>query len=168
MSDEGRYRMPRSVPVPNVGRLVAPPPPGSRLWRAMDAFSGTNVALYRLSGGRIGGRMAGAPLLLLHHVGRKSGTKRITPVIFLVDGDRLVVVGSKGGAARDPAWVLNLAARPDTMVEVARERIAVRARPASDAERERLWPKLVELYPSFATYQGRTDRSLPVLVLEPR
>ena len=159
--------MPRSIPVPNVGRMFRPPPPGSPAWRLMDLFTGANVRLYRLSGGRIGGRMGRAPVLLLHHVGRKSGAERVTPILFLVDEERLVVVGSKGGARRDPAWVANLLVSPETVVEVARERIAVRARPASEAERTRLWPRLVEQYPSFATYQGRTERELPVVVLEP-
>ena len=163
-----RYVMPRSIPAPNLGRVLRPPSTGSRSWRVLDVLSNSNVWLYRASGGRIGGRMGRAPVLLLHHVGRRTGTERVTPVLFLVDGDRLVVVGSKGGAERDPAWLTNLLAAPDTVVEVARRRIAVRARRADDAERERLWPRLVEMYPSYGVYQERTERTLPVVVLEPQ
>lgn len=146
---------------------MTPPPPGSRLWRLLDLFSNANVWLYRLSGGRVGGRMGRAPVLLLHHVGRRSGTRRVTPVLFLADGERLVIVGSKGGAARHPAWVHNLRADPVTLVEVGRRGIRVRARDAGEDERAAYWPRLLEIYPSYAIYQRRTDRALPVVVLEP-
>jgi deazaflavin-dependent oxidoreductase (nitroreductase family) len=112
--------------------------------------------------------MGRAPVLLLHHVGRRSRTARVTPVLFLPDGQRLVIVGSKGGARRHPAWFSNLMAHPETTVEVARRRIPVRARMATDSERHRYWDRLVEMYPSFALYQERTERALPVVVLEPR
>ena len=163
------YRIPRAtIPVPNVGRVFSPPRPGSPLWRLLNVYSRTNVLLYRLSGGRIGGRMGRAPVLLLHHVGRKSGTARVTPVLFLAEGARLVIVGSKGGALEHPAWFDNLMAHPDTTVEVARRRIPVRARLTSETERVDYWPRLVEMYPSYAAYQDRTDRVLPVVVLEPQ
>ena len=164
---ETPYRMPRSIPAPNLGRIARPPRPGSRLWRFLDVFSGLNVGLYRASGGRIGGRMGRAPVLLLHHVGRRSGQRRVTPLLFLPDGERLVVVGSKGGAARHPAWYRNLLAHPETEVEVARRRVRVRAREASADERAALWPRLLDIYPSYGIYQDRTDRTLPVVVLEP-
>jgi deazaflavin-dependent oxidoreductase (nitroreductase family) len=112
--------------------------------------------------------MGRAPVLLLHHVGRKTGSRRVTPLLFLADGQRLVVVGSKGGAARHPGWYLNLRANPETTVEVARTSFAVRAREATEQERARYWPRLVEIYPSFELYQQRTDRLLPVVVLKPR
>ena len=159
--------MPRSIAVPNLGRVIRPPRTGSRLWRGLDVLSNSNVHLYRLSGGRIGGRMGKAPVLLLHHVGRKTGTARVTPVLFLADGPRLVIVGSKGGAAADPAWVANLIAQPLTTVEVGRRRIRVRARMADDEERARYWPLCAEIYPSYDSYQNRTERVIPVLVLEP-
>lgn len=161
------YRMPRSIPAPNLGQLFRPPPAGSRLWRVLNVLSGSNVHLYRASGGRIGGRMGRAPVLLLHHVGRKTGARRVTPVLFLADGYRLVIVGSKGGSSTNPAWVANLLAAPVTTVEVGRRRIEVRARMAGDEERARYWPRLVEIYPSYDTYQRRTERVIPVLVLEP-
>lgn len=164
---DSAYRMPRSIPSPNVGSWVRPPRPGSRLWRALDLFSGANVKLYRASGGRVGGRMGRAPVLLLHHVGRKTGTARVTPVLFLADGERLVIVGSKGGAARHPAWYVNLKATPETTVEVGRRKVRVRAREAPEEERASYWPRLVEIYPAFEVYRRRTDRLLPVVVLEP-
>ena len=164
---ESAYSMPPSIPAPNLGSRLRPPRPGSRLWRALDVFSGLNVRLYRMSGGRIGGRMGRAPVLLLHHVGRRTGTPRVAPVLFLADGERLVVVGSKGGAARHPAWYVNLKATPETTVEVARRTVRVRARDADEDEHARYWPRLVGIYPSFELYRRRTDRPLPVVVLEP-
>src|SRR5918997_259256 len=110
------YRIPRAVPAPNLGRVLRPPPTGSRRWRLLDLFSNSNVWLYRASGGRIGGRMGRAPVLLLHHVGRRSRKRRVTPLLFLGDGARLVVVASKGGAASHPGWFHNLKADPRTRV----------------------------------------------------
>lgn len=164
---DSHYRMPRAMAVPNVGQIVRPPATGSRLWRFLNLFSNSNVWLYRVSGGRIGGRMGRAPVMLLHHVGRKTWRTRVTPVLFMPDAEKLIVVGSKGGAERDPAWVANLMAQPRTTVEVARRRVTVDARMASDSERERYWPDLVAMYPSYFTYQQRTARRLPVVVLEP-
>ena len=156
------------IGVPNVGARLQPPPPGSRLWRLLNLGSGLNVWLYRLSGGWVGGRMGRAPVLLLHHVGRRSGRRRVTPVLHLPDGERLVIVASKGGAEGNPAWFENLMAQPATEVEVGRSRRSVLARRASEAEREAYWPRLVEMYPSFELYQRRTERVIPVVVLEPR
>jgi F420H(2)-dependent quinone reductase len=167
MHETSPYRLPRSIPAPNLGQVFQPPPPGSRRWRVLDVLSNGNVRLYRLSGGRIGGRMGHAPVLLLHHVGRRTGTERVTPVLFLADGARLVIVGSKGGASTHPAWLANLLAQPLTTVEVGRRRVRVRARMANEEERAVYWPRLVEMYPSYATYQTRTDRVLPVVVLDP-
>jgi F420H(2)-dependent quinone reductase len=160
------YRMPRSIAVPDPGRF-RPPRSGSPLWRMVNVLSGGNVVLYRLSGGRVGGHMSRAPVLLLHHLGRKTGTPRVTPVLFLADESRLVIVGSKGGASADPAWVANLMAQPLTTVEVGRRRFRVRARMATDEERAHYWPRCVEIYPSYDIYQSRTDRVIPVLVLDP-
>lgn len=158
--------MPRAIPVPNFGRVFKPPPTGSRLYRLVDLFSNSNVWLYRRSGGRIGGRMGRAPVLLLHHTGRKSGKPRVTPLLFLADGERLVLVASKGGAASHPAWYRNLLANPSTIVEIGKKRVPVQAREARDSERSAYWPRLLEMYPSYGTYQERTERVLPVVVLE--
>lgn len=130
---------------------------------------GTHAAIYRLSGGRIGHRIPGVPpTLLLHHVGAKSGTHRINPLAYLRDGENLVIVASKGGSPRHPAWYHNLRANPDTTVQVGTERRPVHARVASAAERERLWPKVLELYSGYANYQERTRREIPLVILAPR
>ncbi|MGA8847323.1 MAG: nitroreductase/quinone reductase family protein [Nocardioides sp.] len=133
------------------------------------------VKVFRLTNGRIGntwrigaGWKKPVPTLLLDHVGRKSGTVFTTPLLYLVDGDDLVVVGSQGGLPRDPQWVANLRATPDTTVHLKGERRAVRAHVAEPDERDRLWPLLLELYADFATYQTTTDRVIPVVVLSPR
>ncbi|WP_182377996.1 nitroreductase/quinone reductase family protein [Nocardioides sp. WS12] len=135
-----------------------------------------NVWIYRLTNGRIGAKWrVGAgwkkpvPVLLLDHVGRKSGTHFTTPLLFLADGANLVIVGSQGGMPKNPQWFHNLVATPDTTVDLPRERRrAVRARVAESAERADLWPRLVELYADFDNYQSWTEREIPVVVLEPR
>jgi deazaflavin-dependent oxidoreductase (nitroreductase family) len=148
---------------------VKPPPSSSPVWKLVNAGARLNVAVFRASKGRFGARMQQLPVLLLHHVGRKSGDPRVTPVLYLADGDRLVIVASKGGTDKNPAWFHNLMAAPETEVELkGGERRAVRARRATDAEREAYWPRLVERYSNYADYAGYTDRVLPVVVLEPR
>jgi deazaflavin-dependent oxidoreductase (nitroreductase family) len=143
--------------------------------KAIKLMARTQVRVFRLTNGRIGSRWrigAGfrkpVPTLLLDHVGRTSGTAYTTPLLYLADGPDLVVVGSQGGLPKNPQWVANLRAHPDTTVHLRRERRAVRARVADPDERERLWPRLVELYADFATYQATTDRVIPVVVLSPR
>ena len=129
-----------------------------------------HVRIYRRTGGRIGGRFflfGGPDVVLLDHVGAKSGTLRTVPLICLKDGDDLVIVASKGGYPRHPAWFHNLNANPDTTAQLGGEVRDVTARVASEQERERLWPRLVDLYPSFGDYQRRTEREIPVFVLEP-
>jgi F420H(2)-dependent quinone reductase len=153
------------------GRLTSaarPPRPGSPAFKAWTALTKANTLAYRLTGGRIGGSMDGAPVLLLHHVGRKSGTERVAPLLYLPDGDDLVVVASYGGAPKSPAWFHNLRARPETVVEVGREKRAVTARQATADERARLWPALVDLYPAYGDYQARTEREIPLVVLSTR
>jgi deazaflavin-dependent oxidoreductase (nitroreductase family) len=148
--------------------LAQPPRPGSpgfALWRRV---TGLNTTVFRLTGGRLLGTYDGNPVLLLHHVGRKSGEQRVTPLIYLEDGEELVIVGSMGGTPKHPAWFHNVTAGPDTEVELRGGRRPVRARVADARERERLWPRLVEHYPAFATYQGRTEREIPVVILSPR
>ncbi len=144
--------------------------------KAIKWMARGQVKVFRLTNGRIGSKWrigAGfrkpVPTLLLDHVGRKSGTQFTTPLLYLADGPRLVVVGSQGGLPKDPQWVANLRAHPDTTVHVRGERARpVRARVVDEAERAELWPRLVELYADFATYQATTDRRIPVIVLEPR
>ena len=135
-----------------------------------------NVRLFRLTNGRIGatwrigaGWRKPVPVLLLDHVGRKSGTRFTTPLLYLADGPDLVVVASQGGLPKNPQWFHNLVASPDTTVDLPRERArAVRARVAGPEERAALWPRLVDIYADFDNYQAWTDREIPVDGLEPR
>ena len=133
------------------------------------------VKVFKLTNGRVGNKWrigAGwknpVPTLLLDHVGRKSGTVFTTPLLYLVDGADLIVVGSQGGLPKNPQWVANLKATPDTTVHLKGGRRDVRAHVADEVERARLWPLLVDLYADFATYQATTDRVIPVVVLSPR
>ena len=146
-----------------------PAPKSSLFWRFFNTSVKGHTAIFRLTGGRIGGRMVGSPILLLHHTGAKSGKRRISPLLYLPDGDRMVIVASKGGYTKHPGWFHNLKANPDTQVELPREgRVAVRARQASGEERKELWPRVVNLYEGYATYQRSTSREIPLVVLERR
>jgi F420H(2)-dependent quinone reductase len=127
-----------------------------------------NVPLYRLSGGRIGGRVGRAPVLLLTTTGRRSGQKRTAPVVYLADGENVIVINTNAGNARVPAWSLNLKANPEAEVERGRRRYPVRARVAEGEERAALWRKHNEQYAGFDDYQRKLDREASVIVLEPR
>ena len=105
-------------------------------------------------------------MLLLEHVGRKSGRNRVSPLLYLADGDDLVIVASKGGSHTHPIWWLNLRDHPETTVDVGSEKRSVVARQASPEEKARLWPRLVEIYPPYADYQEKTSRDIPVAILE--
>jgi deazaflavin-dependent oxidoreductase (nitroreductase family) len=132
-------------------------------------MSRLNTWIYRLSGGRIGGRFpSGAPVLLLTTIGRKSGRPQTAPLLYLQDGDTYVVVGSKGGMPHHPLWFRNLEANPQVEIEVGTRRMAMTARRATAAEKAALWPRLVAMYSSFADYQARTTRQIPVIILTPR
>ena len=143
--------------------------------KAIKYMSKVNTWAYRKTGGRIGGTWrVGAglrkpvPTLLLDHTGRKSGKQFTVPLLYLRDDANIVVVASQGGLPKNPQWYYNLVAQPDTAVQIGKERIPVRARLADDAERDRLWPKLLELYADFDNYQSWTERRIPVFVLVPR
>ncbi|TFV55223.1 nitroreductase family deazaflavin-dependent oxidoreductase [Mycobacterium sp. PS03-16] len=134
-----------------------------------------HVWVYRRTGGRIGGKWrVGAgfrkpvPTMLLEHRGRKSGKVFVTPLLYLRDGADVVIVASQGGRPEHPQWYRNVVADPDVYIEIGPERRAVHAVVADARQRERLWPKLVELYADFDTYQSWTDREIPVLILQPR
>ena len=140
-----------------------------RAWPLLRRLMGGHTAVYRATRGRIGHRFPGSPpMLLLDHVGAKSGQSRTTPLVYVRDGENLVLVASKGGNPKNPAWFHNLRANPDTTVQVGSERRAVRARVADPDERARLWPKAVETYSGYRGYQERTEREIPLVVLEPR
>ena len=127
-----------------------------------------NVPLYRLSGGRVGGKVGRAPVLLLTTTGRKSGEQRTAPVVYLADGDNAVVIDTNAGNAKIPAWSLNLKADPDAEIEIGRRRIAVRGRVAEGEERADLWRRHNEQYAGFDDYEAKLDREISVIVLEPR
>ena len=135
----------------------------------MKLMSHANTWVYRISGGRIGGRfIGGAPILLLTTIGRKSGQPRVAPLIYLHDGENVVLVASKGGMSRHPVWYLNLEANPDVDVEIGSDRQKMVSRRASDSEKAALWPRLLEIYSDYADYQARTERDIPVVILSPR
>ena len=134
----------------------------------MKTGSAAHNALYRASGGRIGGRMQGMPVLLLTTRGRKSGKSRTTPLLYVPDGDALVVVASNGGSDYVPAWWLNLRSNPEAEVEVGHQHTRVVGREASAAERDRLWPEFTSRYAGYERYATRTSRKIPVVILEPR
>jgi F420H(2)-dependent quinone reductase len=136
--------------------------------RALKAFGKLNVPLYRLSGGRLFGQLDRAPVLLLTTVGRRSGQPRTAPVVYLADGERLIVIGSNAGHERAPAWSLNLEANPLAEVELRSERREVRARVAEGEERAELWRKVNEMYGGFDEYSARTTREIRLFVLESR
>jgi len=151
-------------------------PSGDKFYSRMSQMIGAtglrwmgklNVPLYRLSGGRLLGKVNKAPVLLLTTTGRKSGQKRTAPVVYLADGDAYVVIGSNAGHSRTPAWALNLKAKPEAEVEVGRKRIPVRARVAEGEERADLWRRHNEQYSGFDEYEARTDRDIALFVLEP-
>jgi deazaflavin-dependent oxidoreductase (nitroreductase family) len=132
-------------------------------------MSALNTWIYRLSGGRVGAKwMYGAPILLLTTTGRKSGEKRTAPLLFLEDGQRVVIVGSQGGMSKDPQWVKNIDADPDVEIEIGSRKRAMSARRGTSEEKSRYWPALCEMYPDYADYQARTVRDIPVLILDPR
>jgi F420H(2)-dependent quinone reductase len=134
---------------------------------AFLAFMNGHTALYRLTGGRIGGKMGGLQVLLLTTTGRKSGQPRTVPLVFFEDGERLVVIGSKGGTPTDPLWWENLKKNPEAEVQVGREHRRMRARLASAEERARLWPRVKRENPTYAQYEKRTTREIPVILLQP-
>ena len=121
---------------------------------------------FRANDGVGGGPFEGYSLLLLHHVGAKSGTERVSPLVYRSEGDAWVVFGSKGGAPTNPDWYYNLLANPKTKVEVGTETVAVTARVAEGAERTRIWETAKTEIPTFAEYEARSGREIPVTVLE--
>ncbi|MDG3011490.1 nitroreductase family deazaflavin-dependent oxidoreductase [Rhodococcus sp. D2-41] len=138
-------------------------------------MSRANVRLYRATGGRIGGKWrigsafrSPVPVCLLTTTGRKSGEPRISPLLYLPDGDSVVVVASQGGLPKNPMWYLNIRANAEVTVQTGSTVRPMRARVAEPDERAALWPRLVELYADFENYQSWTDREIPVVVCEPR
>ncbi|HTB70623.1 MAG TPA: nitroreductase family deazaflavin-dependent oxidoreductase [Solirubrobacteraceae bacterium] len=140
-----------------------------RTWPLLRRAMSGHTAIYRATNGAIGHRVPGlGPTLLLDHVGAKSGARRTSPLVYGRDGANLVLVASKGGYPKNPAWFCNLQAHPDTTAQVGSDHLDVHARVAEGEERERLWALMVGVYGGYEDYQRRTDRKIPVVVLEPR
>ena len=140
-----------------------------RMWPVINRLMDGHRIAYRATGGLIGHRLPGAPpFLLLDHVGAKSGRRRTAALVYFRDGDDVVIVASKGGHPRHPGWFHNLRAHPETTIQIGARRIPVRARVATPAQRKRLWPKAVATYGGYRDYQERTEREIPLVILEPR
>jgi F420H(2)-dependent quinone reductase len=130
-------------------------------------MSRTNVWIYRCSNGKFGGTVQKAPVALLTTTGRKTGEPRVSPLIYVRDGGRVVLVASRGGSDRHPLWYLNLKADPKVSVQIKEEVLRLRARDATAEERADYWPKLAAVYPTLDDYQSWTDREIPIVVCDP-
>jgi deazaflavin-dependent oxidoreductase (nitroreductase family) len=140
-----------------------------RNWPLLTRLMGGHAKIYRATHGLVGYRVPGAPaMLLLDHVGAKSGKHRTTPLVFARDGENVILIASKGGYPKNPAWFHNLVAHPDTTIQIGSKRMNVHARVAKPEERERLWRLAVEVYGGYEDYRRRTEREIPLIVLEPR
>ncbi|BBU20813.1 nitroreductase family deazaflavin-dependent oxidoreductase [Mycobacterium xenopi] len=131
-------------------------------------MSRVNTFLYRRGGGEgLGGTFQKRPVALLTTTGRKTGQPRVSPLLYLRDGDRVILVASRGGSAKNPMWYLNLKANPQVQVQIKKEVLNLTARDATEEERAMYWPQLVAMYPSYQDYQAWTDRTIPIVVCEP-
>jgi deazaflavin-dependent oxidoreductase (nitroreductase family) len=140
-----------------------------RSWPVLRRLMGGHTTIYRATRGAIGHKIPGfGPMLLLDHVGAKSGTRRTSPLLYGRDGDSYVIVASKGGNPKNPAWYHNLRANPETTVQVGSSKIPVRARVPEGEERDRLFSMMEGVYSGYTDYQKRTDRKIPIVVLDPR
>ena len=159
--------------------MMASKPPrqlNSRLILVITRYvSRAHAAVYRITRGRFGGNLRvgasfrkPAPTLLLEHTGRKSGKRFTSPLLYITDGADIIIVASAGGRDEHPQWYRNLLAQPDAYVEIGSDRRAVTAIQADADQRARLWPRLVEAYADFDSYQTWTNREIPVMVLKPR
>lgn len=138
-----------------------------RSWPLLSRLAAGHTTVYRATHGAVGHHFPFMPpMLLLEHTGARSGILRTTPLVYTTDGDDIVLVASKGGFPKHPAWYHNLRANPDTVVQVGAERRRVRARVAKPEERERLWRLVLRTYSGFQTYADRTGREIPLVVLE--
>jgi deazaflavin-dependent oxidoreductase (nitroreductase family) len=135
---------------------------------ALKWMSRINTFLYRRSGGEgLGGTVQNIPVALLTTTGRKTGEPRVSPLYFLRDGDRVIVAASKGGTPKNPMWYLNLKANPKVQVQTKKEVLDRTARDATDDERAKYWPQLVDMYPTYEDYQSWTDRTIPIVICDP-
>jgi deazaflavin-dependent oxidoreductase (nitroreductase family) len=131
-------------------------------------YNASIIEEFRANHGKVGGNFEGAPLLVLHSVGAKSGQERVSPMMYLADGDRYLVFASKAGAPDNPDWYHNLKANPDATIEVGDDTVDVRAEELPRAERDEKYAEQAALFPGFADYEKKTDRVIPVLALTRR
>jgi deazaflavin-dependent oxidoreductase (nitroreductase family) len=130
-------------------------------------FNAKTIAEFRANGGKVGGNFTGAPLLVLHSMGARSGETHVNPVMYLPDGGRYIVFATKGGAPTNPAWYHNLKSHPQVTIEVGSGTIEVTAAEVTGAERDELYSRQASDYPAFADYQTKTTRVIPVIALTP-
>ncbi|HWF55721.1 MAG TPA: nitroreductase family deazaflavin-dependent oxidoreductase [Solirubrobacteraceae bacterium] len=133
----------------------------------MSDFQTQVIDDFRAGGGKVGGMFEGMDMLLLHHVGARSGQQRVAPLAYLKDGERYAIFASKAGAPTNPAWYHNLKANPETTIEVGTETVKVTATEPDRAERDRIFTAMGERRPQFAEYQTKTTRVIPVILLTP-
>jgi deazaflavin-dependent oxidoreductase (nitroreductase family) len=131
-------------------------------------FNTQVIEEFRANGGKAGGMFEGMPLVLVHNVGAKSGKEYVTPLVYLADGDAVVIFASKGGAPENPGWYHNLKAEPNVSIEVGDKRLDALATEATGDERDRLYSAQEAAQPQFAEYATKTDRKIPVIVLSPK
>jgi deazaflavin-dependent oxidoreductase (nitroreductase family) len=134
----------------------------------LNLFTALHVFFYRLTGGSLGGKFRGGPVLLLTSKGRKSGKPRTTPLMYIFDSSNVVLVASNGGRPKDPSWWNNLKKDPEAQIQIRKERKTMLARQASRDEKTRLWPLVTKMYQGYANYQKKTSRDIPVVILEPK
>lgn len=130
-------------------------------------MSRANTWIYRRTNGRLGGTAQKAPVALLTTTGRKTGEPRVSPLIYVRDGDRVVLVASRGGSDKHPLWYLNLKAEPKVSVQIKKEVLHLQARDATEEERAEYWPKLAAVYPNLDDYKTWTERVIPLVVCDP-
>jgi deazaflavin-dependent oxidoreductase (nitroreductase family) len=133
----------------------------------VNDFNRRNIEEFRANHGRIGGQFEGAPVLLLHSIGARSGEERVSPMMYLPDGERYLVFASAAGADRNPAWYWNLIAHPDASIEVGDKHLDVHAVELKGAERDEKYAEQARRYPGFAEYERKTTRTIPVVALLP-
>ncbi len=131
-----------------------------------NAFNRGVIEEFRANEGKVGGGFAGAPMILITHIGAKSGKAYTSPLVYSMDGDKPVIIASKGGAPDDPQWFRNLLSNPEVTVEIGTDKYSGRARVAEGAERDRLFSAQAALMPNFAEYATKTTRVIPVVVIE--
>lgn len=134
----------------------------------MSDFNKKVIEEFRANEGKVGGHFEGANLLILHTIGAKSGKERVNPLMYLPDDDRYVIIASKAGAPSNPDWYYNVVANPDVTIEVGTEELQAQASVADEPERSELYERMVAVAPGFEEYRQKTDRTIPVVILEPK